>query len=88
MCARGIITWTDCLDKPCVIDPINSNQATCTCSIKYSKNFLTFGGQCKTASCDTTLYSGASIEMLSQGTQIMVKGFKFNENRQCEICSR
>ena len=73
MTCTGNHPWTDCLDKPCIIDPINSNQAICTCDIKYSESFLTFGGQCTTETCGTTLYSGASIEMFSQGTQALVK---------------
>ncbi|HVV69634.1 MAG TPA: hypothetical protein VG895_00535 [Patescibacteria group bacterium] len=64
--------WTDCLDKPCTVDPQNSNQVTCTCEIKYTTSFITFGGQCATASCGTTLYSGATATMLEQGSQALV----------------
>jgi hypothetical protein len=69
----GNLPWTDCLDKPCIIDPQNSNQATCMCDIKYTSSFITFGGQCNTASCSTTLYSGATTDMLDQGTKALVE---------------
>jgi hypothetical protein len=73
MTCTGNHAWTDCLDKPCIIDSQNSNQAICICDIKYSKNFITFGGQCQTDSCNTTLYSGATTDMLNQGTQALIE---------------
>lgn len=72
MVCTGNHAWTDCLDKPCIIDPQNSNQASCMCDIKISNSFITFGGQCQTASCTTTLYSGATTDMLDLSIQTFV----------------
>jgi hypothetical protein len=80
MTCKGNHAWTNCLDKPCIIDPQNSNQATCMCGIEYSENFLTFGGQCNTASCTTTLYSGATQEMVVSGTQALMKALHLTKS--------
>lgn len=76
----GNHAWTNCLDKPCIVDPHNSNQATCTCDIKYSEKFLTYGGQCSQASCETTLYSGASFEMNDETIQTALKALNLTKS--------
>lgn len=80
MTCGGEYPWTDCLDKPCIIDPQNSNQAICMCDIKYSSSFITFGGQCQTASCGTTLYSGATTQMLDDGSRELAKALNLSSS--------
>jgi hypothetical protein len=80
MTCKGNHRWTNCLDKPCVIKPHNSNQATCTCDIVQTESFLTFGGQCDTSTCGTTLYSGATSEMNLQGTQALVQALHLTKS--------
>ena len=65
------LAWTNCLDKPCVVDPQNTNQATCTCNVLRSKSFATFGGSCNTDSCSTVLFSGATLVELQQGSEAL-----------------
>jgi len=52
--------WTDCLDKPCTVDPQNPNRAICNCKIKLAQAFITFGGNCNTQTCITGFWSGAT----------------------------
>ena len=80
MTCTGNHPWTDCLDQPCIIDPQNSNQAICTCPIKNSETFLTYGGECNTASCSTTLYSGATAEMINQGNPELEKAMTLSKS--------
>lgn len=65
--------WTNCLNKPCQIDPRNSNQALCTCDIEQSTPFITFGGECDTSTCNNTLYSGAPLASLDEATGVLLK---------------
>ncbi|MEX0999524.1 MAG: hypothetical protein WD000_06155 [Thermodesulfobacteriota bacterium] len=44
--------WTDCLDQPCIVDPLNPLKAICTCKIVRDKPFDTFGGDCVSLTCD------------------------------------
>lgn len=72
ICKSGT-PWTFCLDKPCIIDPRNSNQAICSCDIVRKGEYLTFGGECDTSTCGNTLYSGASIPDLNQAAAVLMK---------------
>jgi hypothetical protein len=65
--------WTFCLDKPCLVDPRNANQAVCTCDIFHSTPYITMGGECNKASCSNTLFSGATLEQVKNGTAILMK---------------
>lgn len=77
---KGNYSWTNCLDKPCIVDPQNSNQASCMCDIVKTDTFITFGGQCDTASCGTTLYSGATTEMVDEGSHELEKFLKLTKS--------
>jgi hypothetical protein len=71
--------WTFCLDKPCLIDPRNSNQAICTCDIVTSGKYVTLGGVCDISTCSNTLYSGATFTQLDQGTKILLKALNLTK---------
>ncbi|WP_197933204.1 hypothetical protein [Legionella antarctica] len=58
-CPRGK-PWTDCLDAPCTINPMNKKKAICSCKINHDQNFVTFGGGCDTTTCVTGFWSGAT----------------------------
>lgn len=53
--------WTDCLDRPCTVNPMNPLNAMCKCDIIRDKAFVTYGGECNTLSCDTGFWSGATV---------------------------
>lgn len=53
--------WTDCLDRPCTVNPMNPLSAMCKCDIIRDKEFVTYGGECNTLSCDTGFWSGATV---------------------------
>lgn len=79
MRCEGEFAWTDCLDMPCVVDPENSNLATCTCDIKHS-SFITFGGQCDTSTCGTALYSGATLSDYEAGSNTLIMSDDLSKN--------
>jgi len=70
-CTGNNIPWTNCLDMPCIVDPQNSNQAVCECTIVYSDAFVTLGGQCNTDSCNVILFSGASLADNQSGSRFL-----------------
>ena len=59
-CARGK-PWTDCLDAPCIINPMDKKKAICSCKINHDQAFITFGGGCDVNTCATGFWSGATI---------------------------
>lgn len=79
--------WAFCLDKPCQIDPRNSNQAICACDIMTKGASVTLGGQCNTSTCDNTLYSAASASELDGGTQALMKAMKLTES-PVRVCGK
>jgi len=61
-CTRG--AYTNCFGSPCLVDPLDTTRAVCTCSIvpnQEGKPFVTQGGQCQTDTCPTALWSSASL---------------------------
>lgn len=80
MTCQGNFQWANCLDKTCTVDPQNTNQALCTCDIVQSSSFVTFGGECITSTCGTTLYSGALPNDNDEGTKAMVKALGLTES--------
>lgn len=51
--------WTDCVDAPCTVDPMNASKAICSCQIKHDQPFVTFGGDCNMNTCSTGFWSGS-----------------------------
>lgn len=58
-CPEGL-PWTNCVDMSCTVDPQNSKRALCNCVIESTQAFFTFGGSCKTHTCATGFWSGAT----------------------------
>lgn len=71
--------WTDCLDQPCIVDPMNPLKAICTCKIVRDKSFVTFGGDCVSLSCDTGYWSGATAESYVGASRKLMKAFSLDE---------
>jgi len=66
-CPKGK-PWTNCLDRPCTVNPMNLLSALCKCDIVRDKAFVTYGGDCNTLTCDTGYWSGASVGSYMSGS--------------------
>lgn len=65
--------WTDCLDKPCTVDPLDPLKAICSCEIKRTSRFVTYGANCNGITCNTGFWSGATVEDFVSATEILGK---------------
>jgi hypothetical protein len=72
--------WTDCLDKPCTIDPLNPLSAICSCDIKRTSRFVTYGANCNSLTCNTGFWSGATIEDFVNATEILGKALGLDKS--------
>lgn len=59
-CPKGT-AWTDCVDAPCTINPMDPSKAMCSCKINHTQAFFTFGGDCDTNTCATGFWSGSTV---------------------------
>jgi hypothetical protein len=55
--------WASCLDAPCQVDPTDPTQALCQCQSAQTQKYITFGGNCDLASCTTTIWSSATLDL-------------------------
>ena len=65
--------WTDCLDMPCVQDPRDPTKAICSCLVKTSGVFVTYGGGCHEETCSNSYWSAATLESFHDGSQALVE---------------
>ncbi len=66
--------WANCLDSPCLVNQGNPSTATCICTeIKDQGTYLFYNpsGQYSPSSCDTGLYSLATVDGANQITQYL-----------------
>jgi hypothetical protein len=77
--------WSDCLDQPCVVNPLDPSKAICACKIVRTGASETFGGNCNPATCDKGYWSGASIKGNVENIGILVKalGLKKSPQQYC-----
>jgi hypothetical protein len=61
-CPDGV-SWANCYDMVCMIDPLNPAQAICQCQIVKTSESLTFGGGCDTSTCTSVIWSAASPDL-------------------------
>ncbi len=72
-CPAGTL-WSWCLNKRCTIDPSDPKKALCICDIVRSEEeWMTLGGDCDTATCETGYWSGARMQDLDSGNAFMMK---------------
>jgi hypothetical protein len=79
--------WTWCLNKPCTVDPANPKKAICACDVLRTGEWMTAGGNCKSATCKTAYWSGATIADNKEGIDFMVKQLKLKKSPQ-KWCNR
>jgi peroxiredoxin/uncharacterized membrane protein YphA (DoxX/SURF4 family) len=52
--------WVQCLDVVCEVDRNDPTHASCRCANMTTKNFATFGGNCDTKTCESTIWSATT----------------------------
>jgi len=72
--------WTWCLNKPCTVDPANPKKAICACDILRTGEWMTAGGNCNTATCNTAYWSGASLNDVEDGTNFLLKNLSIKKS--------
>jgi hypothetical protein len=65
--------WTWCLDKKCTVDPTDPKKAICICDVVRQDEWITFGGDCDTSTCETGYWSAARIPDFKQGIDFLKK---------------
>ena len=65
--------WSNCLNRPCTVDPMNTKRAICNCEIVREGEFVTYGGSCDTGSCDLAYWSGATGESYIGASKYLAK---------------
>ena len=65
--------WTNCLNMPCTVDLANPKKAMCACGVvRTGGAWITAGGNCNTATCDTAYWSAATADAMSDVTNFML----------------
>lgn len=78
-CPRGK-PWTDCVDAPCIVDPMHADKAICSCKIKQDQTFVTLGGNCDANTCSTGFWSGSMISSSKALRKALLKHLDISEN--------
>lgn len=78
--------WTWCLNKRCTVDPADPKKAICICDVMRTGEWTTLGGNCDTTTCETSYWSGASLEDNKEGSAFLIKelGLKKSPVKWCE----
>lgn len=65
---------------PCTVDPTNPKKAMCACGVvRTGGEWITAGGNCNTATCNTAYWSGATAGAMSDVTSFMLKQLNIKE---------
>ncbi|MFC3909132.1 hypothetical protein ACFORL_08595 [Legionella dresdenensis] len=83
-CPRGK-PWTDCVDAPCTVDPMNAKKAICSCKIKHEQTFVTFGGNCDLSTCSTGFWSGSMLSSSAALRKALLEKLNITENPWTKI---
>lgn len=81
--------WTNCMDAPCTIDPMDPSKSICSCPIVQSKQaIVTFGGGCDTSTCENSFWSGAIPADNTQFQATLAKQANINIDSTIQSCSK
>ena len=72
--------WTWCLDKRCTVDPANPKKAICACDVVRTGEWITAGGNCNRATCNTAYWSAAPLDAFSGATDFLLKSLKLKKS--------
>jgi hypothetical protein len=68
------IPWGNCLDVVCNVDPHDASKVQCQCVLVDTGPSLTFGGECQTKTCSSTIWSAATSNL--PGSTQLKKGMQ------------
>jgi len=66
--------WAECLDVLCEVDPHDPRKANCQCVLFQTGPSVTFGGDCDTKTCSSTIWSATTANL--PGSTQLEKGMK------------
>jgi len=66
--------WAECLDVLCEVNPHDPRKANCQCVLFQTGPSVTFGGDCDTKTCSTTIWSATTPNL--PGSTQLEKGMK------------
>jgi hypothetical protein len=78
-CPEGT-PWTWCLNKRCTVDPSNAKRAICVCDVLRKGEWMTLGGNCDTATCQTGYWSGAALSDFDDGVVFLSKALGIKQS--------
>jgi hypothetical protein len=55
--------WAECLDVVCEVDPHDASKAKCQCVLFKTGPSVTFGGDCDTKTCSSTIWSATTSNL-------------------------
>jgi len=71
--------WSNCLDYPCTVDPLDTKRAVCSCKIERQGEWVTYGGSCVQGSCGLGYWSGATKDAYLGGSKYLAKELGLKE---------
>jgi hypothetical protein len=72
--------WTWCLNKRCTVDPANAEKAICACDVIRTGAWITFGGGCDSATCETGYWSGAALADFESGNAFVTQALGLDKS--------
>lgn len=72
--------WTDCLDAPCTVNPLDATKAICSCKIHHDQPFVTLGGKCDVDTCSNAFWSGSLNSSSAVLRSTLLKKLNITEN--------
>jgi hypothetical protein len=81
--------WTWCLNKRCTVNPSNPKKAICVCDVMRTGEWTTLGGDCNTSTCETSYWSGATLNDFKSGNAFMTRalGLDVSPAQWCPVVS-
>ena len=72
--------WSNCLDQPCTVNPLEPLHAYCYCDIERTSRFITYGANCTGITCNTGFWSGATVEQFMGASKQLTAEFGMQED--------
>lgn len=79
--------WTNCLDQPCTVNPMNPQETICSCLIVTEGKFFTMGGDCNKSTCSTGFWSAALASQADELINPLKKTLSPNLTEKDLMCS-
>jgi hypothetical protein len=69
------------------VDPANPKKAICACDVVRTGEWMTAGGKCNAASCNTAYWSGASLDSFQDAISFLMKQLNIKKS-PVKFCPR